>query len=317
MTAPKADPSTYTESELRENIPDTIPDDIEIFQREDDSIWGKDDYGEFRLNPLGGDDEPREKRCGAPLRLSMERYGEIRHCGRFASPDSYCPQHDKRKYMMNGPQELFKHGYFATNFINFATKLPPAKFLFAVEMVGGLFELSKHDFEIEHVDKEIDTEDSKLIEEDIVVVELPVPKNDTVTVQANELWTAALKEVMTQNMNEAIFSEGMTIDSTVATSDTEGHITDTITEPDEHPLHLPVSRVAKDIKEHLANGGVELEDDDGGVVTFQKNDYTLDVSPKETDSDDAQDHREAAGQFHEQLSDEDEFENVEIAESYE
>jgi hypothetical protein len=291
---------------LRDRVPDTVPDDVELFEQ-DGEVYGRDDHGEFALNPMAGSSAPQSGRCGEPLKFYNDRYGEIRYC--TAMPEStfiedgsdYCRNHKSREALMERAHELFKHGYFATNYVNFAEKLDAAKFLFAVEMVGGLFELSRHDFDIEEETRTIDATESNLIVEESVDVSLPVPSNDTLSFHANELWTAALKQVMAQNMQEAVFEEGMATKTLTDSADMEGQITDTHYESTEHHLHLPISRVAKDIKEHLKNGGVAIDDADSGVVTFQKNDYTLDVSPNETDSDGAESVSETATDFSEAL----------------
>lgn len=292
--------------DLRKQVPDTVPDDVELFE-DDDIIWGRDEHGEFRLNPMTGAAEPQEGRCGWTVKFTQERYGQKRYC--TGMPEStfvdggsdYCKRHKQAEHLMEHAHELFKHGYFATNYVNFAEKLDASKFLFAVEMVSGLFEMSSHDFDIEAETRTIEVSDDDIIDEDEVTVRLPIPTDETLSFQANELWTASLKEVMQQNMQEAVFKDGMEKKTLTESEGMEGQITDTHYEFTEHHLHLPLSRVAKDIKEHLQNGGVELDDGEGGVVTFQKNDYTLDVSPDQTDSDDAEPVSEAATDFTEEL----------------
>lgn len=303
--------------DLRDNVPDSVPDDVELFAR-DGEIFGRDEHGEFALNPMAGSSEPQDGRCGRPLKFYGDRYGEIRYCTglpekTFVEDGSdFCKHHKSRQALMERAYELFEHGYFATNYINFAEKLSPAKFLFAVEMVGGLFEMSQHDFEVQEEERKIDTSDSNMIEEDAIRVALPLPTNKVVSLQANELWTAALKEVMTQNMQEAVFSDGMATKTLVESSDMEGQITDTMYESTEHHLHLPLSRIAKDIKEHIKNGGVELDDDDGGVLTFEKNDYTLAVEPTDPADEEVEDSGEAATDFAKMLEQEDDGEEIEI-----
>jgi hypothetical protein len=301
-------------SELRNRVPDTVPDDVELFE-DDGDVYGRKDGCEFRLNPMAGASEPPqdERLCGVPLRDYEARYGEIRYCtamkvGNFPNPnyehDEYCRNHQGRHQLMERAHELFEHGYFATNYVNFAEKLDAAKFLFAVEMVGGLFEMSRHEFDIVREQRVIDTSDSDLIQEDAVAVELPIPQEDTLSFQANELWMAALDEVKVQNMQEVVFTSGMSQKTLADSADMEGQITDTKYESTEHHLHLPISRLTKDIKEHLQNGGVAIDGDESGAVTFQKNDYTLDVSPDETDSDAAESVSEVSSEFTEQLEDE-------------
>ena len=310
-----------TEEELREEVDDRVPDDIELFtqqSKKEGVIYGRDDHGEFEVKPMRGSAEPRDDRCGWPVRYYMERYGQKRYC--TVMPEStfidggsdFCRIHKQADDLMEHHQELFKHGYFATNYVNFSKHLPPHKFLFAVEMVGGLFELSDHDFDVAEDTRTLDATDVEMIQEDAVEVTLPIPTNTMLTTQANELWAAALKEVMQQNMQEVIFQEGMQKQTLTASEGMEGQITDTHYESTEHHLHLPLSRVGKDIKTHLENGGVVLDDADNGAVRFQQNDYTLDISPKEIDSDGAEDFSEASADFSEHLTAEDDSEDNEI-----
>lgn len=307
------------DTKLREQVDDAVPEEIELFTREDDDIiYGRDDHGEFELKPMRGSAEPREDRCGWPVRHYMERYGQKRYC--TVMPEStfidggsdYCRIHKQADDLMEHAQELFRHGYFATNYVNFAKHIKPHKFLFAVEMVGGLFELSEHDFDVVEETRMIDSSNVDIIKEDTVEVTLPIPTNDMLGVQANELWAAALKEVMQQNMQEAIFQDGMQKDTLTASEGMEGQITDTHYEATEHHLHLPLSRVGNDIKTHLENGGVVLDDADSGAVTFQQNDYTLDVSPKEIDSESTESFSEASEDFAKHLEAESDDEDDEI-----
>lgn len=291
---------------LREQVDDAVPDDVELFE-EDGDIHGRDSHGEFKIKPMAGAAEPQENRCGWTLKYTQERYGQMRYCTglpekRFVDGGSErCKHHKVADSLMEHWDDLYKHGYFATNYANFVSRLEAEKFLFAVEMVDGLFEKSKHDFDITYEKKVIDTSESDYIPEDEMAIELPMPTNDMALFHANELWTASLKQVMTQNMHEVVFKDGMEKETLADSADADGQITDTIHEKTEHHLHLPISRLAKDIKEHLKNGGVAIDDDESGVLTFQKNDYTLDVQPTETDSADAQDVSEVGSNFTEEL----------------
>jgi hypothetical protein len=213
---------------------------------------------------------------------------------------------------MERAQELFKHGHFATNYVNFVKHLSASKFLFAVEMVGGLFEMSQHDFEVTEEKRTIDTSDSNLIEEDAVEVELPIPSKTSLSLQADQLWNAALAEVEMNNMREVVFKEGHTKKKIAKTADMEGAITDTKYEDVEHHLHLPISRLTTDIKKYLKNGGVSVDDDESGVVTFQKNDYTMDVSPKENESDNAEGVSETAEDFASALQADEDASEIEV-----
>lgn len=300
-----------TDTDLRERVPDSVPEHIELFER-DDKVWGRDDHGEFRLNPMAGAAEPPDDdtKCGVPLRHYEDRYGQIRFCtalkvGNFPDHnyehDDYCRNHQSRHALMERAHELFEHGYFATNFVNFASKLPADRFIFAVEMFRGLVQQSTHDFDVEQEVRVIDTAKSDIIVEEEVAVELWIPSAEKYAFQANELWTAALKEVQVQNMQEVVFEDGMQTRTLTDSADMEGQITDTHYERQEHHLHLPLSRLAKDIKEHLQNGGVAVDDDDSAAVTFQQNDYTMDVSPDETDSGGAEDASAVAEEFAEEM----------------
>lgn len=297
---------------LRNRVPDTVPDDVELFEQDGD-VYGRDEHGEFSLDPMTGTAEPMEDRCGAVVTYTMERYGQTRYCS--AMPEKtfvddgseFCRLHKSREALMERAQELFKHGHFATNYVNFAKHLPATKFLFAVEMVGGLFELSEYEFGIEREPRTIDTSNSELIEEDAVEVELPIPTDNSLSLQADQLWQAALAEVEMNNMREAVFMDATNgrvgeKEETTKAADMEGTFTDTITERVEHHLHLPISRLTDDIKKHLKNGGVTMDDDDGNIITFEQKDYTLDVSP--TDPDEAEESGDVATDFTTQLQEE-------------
>ena len=293
---------------LRDEVSDTVPEDVELFRGDDGDIYGRDGHGEFAIEPMCGSNEPVDGRCGAVVTRTMERYGQTRYCtamkeSTFVDDGSeFCKRHKSREALMEQAQELFKHGHFATNYVNFVKHLSAEKFLFAVEMVGGLFEMSQHDFEVETETRDIDTSNSPIIEEDTVEVELPIPTKTSLSLQADQLWHAALAEVEMNNMREAVFEEGHTKEKIAKTADMEGKITDTKYEDVEHHLHLPISRLTTDIKKYLKNGGVAVDADESGVVTFQQNDYTLDVSPKETDSASAESVSETAEDFTEQLT---------------
>jgi len=307
-------------TDLRSRVADTIPDSVELFEQDGD-VYGRDEHGEFKLDPLRGSDTPVDDRCGAVCKYTQERYGQTRYCtgmpeSTFVDDGSdFCKRHKSHEALMEQAQELFKHGHFAVNYVNFAQKLNPTKFLFAIEMVGGLFEMSQHEFEIEEETRTIGTEDSTLIAEEAVDVELPIPTNVTLSFQADQLWQAALAEVEMNNMREVVFDDKMEKQKIAQSADMEGKITDTKMESVEHHLHLPISRLTKDIKEHLQNGGVQLDDDDGGIVTFQQNDYTLDVKPSEVDSDAADGVTEAATDFSAALQEQEDKEvEVEVSE---
>jgi len=300
-------------TDLHDRIPDSVPDDIELFE-EGGEVHGRDERGEFKLNPMAGSAELKGDRCGAVLTRSQARYGQTRYCtmlpvGKFPDTsykhDEYCKNHQSRYALMERAEELFEHGYFATNYVNFAEKLPPHKFIFAVEIFRGLLEQSTHQFDADGSVHVLDTSNVDVLSDDEVAVELPVELPETFTFQANELWTASLKQVMSQNMQESIFEDGMAVRSLTDSAEMEGTITDTKYESTEHHLHLPLSRVAKDIKEHLKNGGVSVNDDDSAVVTFQQQDYTLDVAPEETDSDGTEDASKVAEDFAERMQSED------------
>lgn len=290
------------------------PDSWETFWREDDDslvAWGRDDEGrEFELD--AGSTEKVDGRCGATLRYWKRRYGERRYCTRLQAQNfpgyesTYCKTHRVMDKIEEHWRDLFRHGYFAESYKNVAKFLEPTKFLFAVEMLGGLMEMSQYDFSTEEEPVPLDTSESMLIEEDVVEVEMPIPTE--YLFQADQLWQGALTEVEMRQMREAIFEDGVSKETYADTADVDGKITDTLTEQTEHHLHLPISRLTKDIKEHLKNGGVEIDAEDaGGTLTFEKNDYTLDVTPdKEADQSDAQSVAEVGESFTEKLDAEEE-----------
>lgn len=273
--------------------PEYLDDDVETWE-EDGILFARDDHGEFEVDPPRGTDEPQDGRCGAVLKYTHERYGETRYCGALPSKNfpgydsDYCKNHHSREKLMERAIELVEHGAFGKNYVVFEESLDPMEFVFAVEMFAGLLEQSRHDFETQQFVTTIDTTEARLIEEDEVEVELPIPQATEYRFQANELWHASLDEVKQNRMQEAVFSDGVSEKTLAANADMEGKITDTKYEASENHLHLPISRLTKDIKEHLKNGGVSIDaEDESGVVTFEKNDYTLSVSPDEETDENA------------------------------
>jgi hypothetical protein len=302
---------------------DDFPESYETFWRENDDgeleAWGRTDRdNEFKLD--SGSPEPVEGRCNATLRDYQNRYGERRYCGvlpakNFPGYDSdYCRTHKHMDALEEHWQDLFKHGYFAESYVHVAQRLSPTKFLFAIEMLGGLMEMSQYEFDVAEEAVALDTSDSLLIQDDVVEVDMPVPTAHKF--QADQLWQGSLAEVEMRQMRELVFKEGVETDTYAATADVDGEITDSKTEQTEHHLHLPISRLTKDIKEHLKNGGVEIDAEaDSGTLTFQKNDYTLDVRPdEETASDDAQPVSEVGESFTEKLDADDESAVIEVDE---
>lgn len=285
------------------------PESWDTFWRTRDGeqvAMGRDDRGnEFPFD--AGSPERVDGRCNAPLRDYQRRYGELRHCGQLPAKkfpgyeSDYCKTHRYMENLESRWQELFTHGYFAESYINVAKWLAPTKFLFAVEMFGGLMEISQYEYDVDEETVVLDTSESPLIKDDAVSVEMPVPTD--YKFQADQLWQGALAEVEMRKMREVVFEDGVATSTYAGTADVDGQITDTLEEQTEHHLHLPISRLTKDIKEHLKNGGVEIgAEDESGVLTFQKNDYTLDISPDdETDSADAQSVSEVGEEFTKQL----------------
>jgi len=274
------DVSKYRNKDGSIDRPEWLDDDIECYISGGE-LWGRGPHGEFPIDPPRGSPTPIEGKCAIPLKFSTKRYGETRYCMSWQLTDERtCKKHKGMASFMDNWTDMIKHGGFAQKYLIFVKKLSPLKFIFAVEMFGGLMEMSDIDFEVTHELRDLDTSDSQFVEEDSVEITLPIPTNDAATFNASELWQAALDEVKMQNMQEVIFDEGVSQESVSASADMEGHITDTITEKREHHLHLPLSRLTKDIKNHMKNGGVDLNDDDeSSVLTFQKNDYTLSVEP--------------------------------------
>jgi hypothetical protein len=275
--------------------PPHLADEVEVFE-EDGTLFGRDEHGEFEIDPPRGMDEPQDGRCNAVLTYTHKRYGETRYCGALPSKNfpgydsDYCKRHHSREALMEQAIELVKHGAFGKNYVVFEKSLDTLEFVFAVEMFAGLLEQSRHDFETKQMARSIDASDTNLIDEDEMDIELPIPQNEALKFQANELWLASLDEIKQNRMQEAVFTDGVSERTLAANADMEGKITDTKYEATENHLHLPLSRLTKDIKEHLKNGGVSIDaEDESGVVTFQKNDYTLSVGPEdEVDESDAE-----------------------------
>lgn len=303
------DVSKYRNADGSINRPDWLSDDIEC-NIQGDELWGHGPHGDFPIDPPRGSPKPMENRCAAPLRYSEKRYGETRYCMAWQlNGENFCKRHRAMQDMIDQWSNMVKHGAFAQKYLIFVKKLSPLKFIFAVEMFEGLMEMSDVDFEPMTEVRMLDTSDSELLTEDEVEITLPIPTNSTASFHASELWEAALDEVKVQNMQEVIFDEGVSQQTVAASADMEGQITDIETEKKEHHLHLPVSRLTKDIKNHLKNGGIDLNDDDsGGSITFQKNDYTLDYGPEDDEFDVDADSGEAgdvAAEFTSQIRGED------------
>jgi hypothetical protein len=287
--------TSTSQDELRERVPETVPDDVELFIKSGDEVWGRDDHGEFRLNPMGGTADPPDPDdyaympCGHVLKFTYERYGQTRYCTGMAGTNfnqdfTTCKHHKARMALIERADELFEHGHFAYNYINFAKRLSAEKFIFAMELMGGLLEQSTYDYETEIHHRTIDTEDSDVISEDAVDIGIPIPTNTTYSLQASELLQAALSEVEMNNMREIVFRDGVEKSVTEKATDMEGHFTDTIDGTAEHHLHLPISRLSSDIRDHLETGGVVMDDDEDGV-TFQQRNYTLDLQSADDDAD--------------------------------
>jgi len=300
------DVSKYQNPDGSINRPDWLSDDIECSIKRG-ALWGRGPHGEFPIDPPRGSPAPIEGRCAVPLRYSEKRYGETRYCMSWQLTDEqFCKKHLGMKSMMENWSEMIEHGGFAQKYLIFVKKLSPLKFIFAVEMFGGLMEMSDIDYEVTHEVRNLDTSDSQFLEEGSVEITLPIPTNKSATFNASELWQAALDEVKIQNMQEVIFDDGVEKEAVSQTADMEGTITDTITEKREHHLHLPVSRLTKNIKEHMKNGGISMnDDDDSTVLTFQKNDYTLDVEPDDNGFDlenEGGESGDVAAEFHTEVS---------------
>jgi len=267
---------------------DDYPEDWETFY-EDGDAYGRDGQGsEFKLD--AGSPEKVADRCNAPLRDYQRRYGEIRYCTQYPcshfEPDDvdasdYCQHH---RYMSETPigTGVFKHGYFGRSYVNFARDLAPTEFLLAVEMFDELLGMSQYEFGAEHERISLDTSESLFVAEDEVGLDLPIPQSRTN--QAHRLWMAALDEVKLQRMQEAIIEQGVSKQSVVDSADADGQITDTLTESKEHHLNLPVSRLTKDIKEHLKAGGVEVGQDEDATVTVKSAEWTTSLDAPEEDS---------------------------------
>jgi len=300
------DISKYRDADGSIKRPEWMDDDIEL-RIQDGELWGKGPHGEFPVDPPRGSPMPIEGRCGMPLQFAEKRYGEKRYCMLWQLTDDIaCRVHKHKTNFMDNWSNMIEHGAFAQKYLIFVEKLTPLKFIFAVEMFGGLLEMSDLNFDVKTEVREIDTTDSTYISEDAVTIQLPIPTNKQASFNAAALWEASLDQIKMQNIQEVLFDDGMEAETITATSDDSGTITDTIVEKREHHLHLPLSRLTKDVKNHLKNGGIRLNDDDNAqAITFQKNDYTLDVGPQ-NEYDDKKvsgETGEVASEFTKQVSD--------------
>lgn len=267
---------------------------------EDGVLKGLDDQGEFEIDPPRGMDEPQDGRCNAVLRRTQQRYGETRYCGMLPvgtfgdatdyDHAEYCKNHQPYAISMERASELVRHGAFGQNYVVFEKALEPHEFIFSVEMFGGLLERSQYDYDVTEKRRKIDTTDSDLINDDEVVVTLPMPDNPQYEQAAQELWFLCLDEIVEQRMQRIRITQGVDSNHVVATADDDGVITDRIEERSESHLNLPISRLSKDKKERMKMGGIEVGvDEDDSAVTFERNEYTLDVSEMEPEEEAVED----------------------------
>lgn len=255
--------------------------------------WGRDDHGEFRTQGGRPDPPPWDydrERCGAVMKFTFERYGEVRYCTGLAASvfedcwgydreyGRFCKHHQQRGSLMEEAEKRFKTGAFAQSYETIFQYLPPHKQVIAIELFKSLMEESIYDFEPEAVTRDVDSSawpDAP----DEVEVTFPVPTQHRARGEA--LWFAALDFVRMQNIHEEQFKVAATEDLAVGEKEFEketesGHV---IEIKDEHHLNLPLSRIQKDYEHHIDFGGVTV-DEAGDDEPMERQVWVSEVKPK-------------------------------------
>jgi len=227
-------------------------------------------------NPYAGSRTKTDGRCNARLTRWEDRYGEKRYCTQLPTSTHstgedlpVCGVHKDQVNLMERAKDLTDTGVFTKTPIYLFDKLDAAKQVLALSNLDSLQADAEFDYAINLSEYEVDLSDSEypipdslqeLADDDSVLeVGVPVPSQHGHRFLA--LWLASLNMVKQLNIDERILEDGLLVSKTVATADDEGVITDSLSDDEEHPMHLTQSRLAKDNKEYLKFGGVQLEDE--------------------------------------------------------
>ena len=248
-----------------------------IFER-DDELWGRDDYGEFRLEagsptPVSDDDFDHYTPCGAVLKFWKQRYGERRYCTGMACSNftgnprggsDFCKHHVGRENGQKMVAESFETGALIQSYKTAWQHLQPHQQAICIEAFHGFLDASVFDFDYEvHVER-IDVEDIEWVEDKYWHVDFPVPTENVA--RARYLWVAALELCKMENIQERLLEDATDDDVGVGEREVTvyGEQGPVGTERQEHHLNLPLSRVIKDHSRLLEAGGVNIKQDGEG-----------------------------------------------------
>lgn len=238
--------------------------------------------------------------CNAPLTNWRERYDEPRYCMRL--PESkfvddgsqFCKDHKSREAIMERASDLFETGLHVKGLVNFFNQVAPWKEVYAVAIFESLLSDSTYNFETTDRPYTVDFSDTdeipidlkeKLDDDDTIEMAVPVPSNHFH--RWTPLWNASADTIKKININETLMTEGLEGESLAAHgTDDSGQIVDTETEDVEHHLNLPYSRLVKDHKAHLKQGGVPIENDSDVEVNLGGTpELIMDLTGKSEDPD--------------------------------
>lgn len=266
--------------------------------------WGEYDTEAGSTVPLEkGDTHPRTGKeityhpCGAVLKFTYERYGEVRYCtgmsaanfsdvGHDREFDSLCKHHQVRGKLMENAKERFKTGAFAKSYEHVFQYMPPHKQVMSIELYRSLIDDSMYDFEPEATTHTIDTSDASFVPEDDIDVEFPVPTSRVTRCTA--LWFAAIDFIVIQNIKEEQFKVAAEEDVAVGEKEfeREAESGEVYTVVDEHHLNIEKSRLTKDYDRHMKFGGVTYDADEG-ADDIEDRTWTLEIDtpkPEATDN---------------------------------
>lgn len=234
-------------------------------------------------NSDSGATMPTEGKCNALLTYWRDRYGEPRYCSRNQLTDhDYCRLHKSREALDMRAEELLKHGFFTKTLDHLYEKLDPWEKVFSHGLFETLMGESKYEFAEEYEQRQFDFSEADVVpsvagDDDVLRVEVAYPTAHGG--RALALFNAAMDKIKMTKINAIIAEDNMQTTSTEhaqLTSPTDADPSQTfqtIEEVSEHHLNLPYSRLVRDRKELLKEGGVEVDgetDTAGGEFDFEK-----------------------------------------------
>jgi hypothetical protein len=298
-------PEDWPSNADREDLPDTT--DAEGW---DDEKGKPLDANGRPYNPYQGSHSPTEDRCNALLDAWEDRYGEARYCmrlpvNRFVDGGSkYCKVHKSREDLMERARDVFKHGLYSKTIKHVFGKLSPWQQLVCLGFYDSYVGESHYDYESELHDFTIDF---SVLDDDVLdglplevqlqlgedeQMDIGVPIPTTHEVRAFALFRAAVKDMQVTLADSEMLPQVDEDDAAMeremivgVEQDEEGNVEQVHTQPDEHHLALPVSRVDKDREELLRFGGVPVDSDADIEVTAESPDsLIMDLGDDEAES---------------------------------